>query len=103
MTTVNNINYIMAWLATSIYRPWYWQHHKRRAMQLSYRQRWLDVASRFTFPEIQDGLKKWALEHGVDCPPDPDAFAKFIAPKQSASSKQFFFNAKNTIGNHVDH
>jgi hypothetical protein len=97
MLVSEKVDIVMATLASGIYRPWFWQHYKRPAANRALRAEWAGVLGVFEPWQIRKGLKEWAEQRGVEQPPSPKAFAEYLRPQHSASSKSFFNSIKQQL------
>lgn len=81
---------VFAVLAGGIYRRWWWANFKTSAAQSALRELWAPVLARLEPWQIRQGLAKWADERGENDPPTPEAFAAFVRPVHTPSSRRGF-------------
>lgn len=96
-TATDRTGIVMGLLAKGAYRPWFWQQNRLVGAAV-WRQRWLDVCSRFDVATLCDGLERWERERGLGYPPDPEAFADFVDVKPSLVAKMHLAKARAALG-----
>jgi hypothetical protein len=87
----------MKFLATGVYRPWYWKNYKDEGKQERLRLDWLSVASAYSYSDIKQGLAQWVIDKGVSNPPTPGEFFIFLAPKHTDTSRYFLSKARSIV------
>ena len=97
MQANEKVDIVFAILASGIYRRWYWSNYKNHQAQSALRTEWIRVLGRFSPFDIRDGLRRWAVQFGVDTPPTPDAFADFIRPVHTIASKSGLAEARRIL------
>lgn len=93
------VDMVMAFLATGIYRPWFWQHYKDVHCQSSLKAEWVPVCERFSRREIMAGLRRWSREYGVSRPPEVNLFLEYLSPNLTDSGKQNLQKIRNILEN----
>ena len=96
MQANDKVDIVFSFLATSIYRKWWWQNYKQD--QSALRAQWIKVVGRFGAYEIRQGLKKWSVKHGESTPPTPNEFAKYIMPVHTPASINGLRQARQSLG-----
>lgn len=97
MQANEKVDIVFAILASGIYRRWYWANYKNHQAQSALRTEWIRVLGRFSPFDIRDGLRRWAVQFGVDTPPTPDAFADFIRPVHTPVSRAGFDSIRQML------
>lgn len=93
------VDLVVAFLATGIYRPWFWQHFKDADKQSELKADWMPVCERFSRREIMAGLRQWAHERGAGCPPEAQTFLEFVSPRLTNAGKQNLQQIRNILEN----
>lgn len=78
----NKGGFMLANLATGVYRKWYWANYKAKPQQDILREHYQKFLEDFKLSEIRSGLREWASVNGVDNPPTPDVFKQFLDSKR---------------------
>lgn len=95
ITGVNyKIDAVIRFLSTGVYRSWFWRNYKIARQQEQLRREWREVCFRFELQSITEGLAAWVTEHGTTCPPVPETFAQFLAPKLTPDVVNFITESR---------